>query len=191
MGRASVIMSHGSIDAILIDPRSKITKTNLWRCTFHRTQVLNEPMIIKWTLFAKTQRSDVDILDGNSNSMYHVLPKDATLRWHFNKKNFKLKLTVYFGPLHPNERKWKHVFSNMHINNPVSNWYNKDCRQFINIKQPYTWLSPCSAKLNSITQIAVIKVPLVSKYHHPIVSFRANHTANTLGCLPLTFTRFQ
>lgn len=47
MGRASVIMSHGSIDAILIDPRPKITKTNLWRCTFHRTQVLNEPMIIK------------------------------------------------------------------------------------------------------------------------------------------------
>jgi hypothetical protein len=31
------------------------------------------------------------------------------------------------------------------------------------------------------------QVPLVSKYHHPIISFGANHTANTLSCLPLTF----
>jgi hypothetical protein len=31
-------------------------------------------------------------------------------------------------------------------------------------------------------------VPFVSKYHHSIISFRANYTPNTLGSLPLTFT---
>ena len=38
------------------------------------------------------------------------------------------------------------------------------------------------------------QVPLVSKYHHPIVCFRANHTANTLGRLPLNIheiSKFQ
>lgn len=43
---------------------------------------------------------------------------------------------------------------------------------------------------NSVSQ-GSNQVPLVSKYHHPIISFRANHTANTLSCLPLTLMTYQ
>jgi hypothetical protein len=49
---------------------------------------------------------------------------------------------------------------------------------------------PLSSNFPTFTS-RLYQVPLVSKYHHSIICFRADYTANTLSSLPLTLTEFQ
>jgi hypothetical protein len=49
---------------------------------------------------------------------------------------------------------------------------------------------PLSSNFLTFTS-RLYQVPLVSKYHHSIICFRTDHTANTLSSLPLTLTKFQ